>query len=210
MSALAKLFRAPAVSTGIRSICTGAARFDIFKIQSPQEFDEKVKNSKDPIIVDFFATWCGPCRMLTPRIESVIGEQKGKVKLAKVDIDEHSDLALDYEVASVPVLLAIRNGKVEQRLVGLQDTDKLRNWVENVHTPNEISALHGGRFGSTRVECWNEWNEVLEAGNRLRSKESLKLPAVPESKLKATKAKLLAHPENLRRQLQAVKLLRVR
>ncbi|EDS40660.1 thioredoxin, mitochondrial [Culex quinquefasciatus] len=132
MSALAKLFRAPAVSTGIRSICTGAARFDIFKIQSPQEFDEKVKNSKDPIIVDFFATWCGPCRMLTPRIESVVGEQKGKVKLAKVDIDEHSDLALDYEVASVPVLLAIRNGKVEQRLVGLQDTDKLRNWVENV------------------------------------------------------------------------------
>ncbi|KAL1378255.1 hypothetical protein pipiens_000303, partial [Culex pipiens pipiens] len=79
-----------------------------------------------------------------------------------------------------------------------------------VHIPNEISALHGGRFGSTRVECWNEWNEVLEAGNRLRSKESLKLPAVPESKLKATKAKLLAHPENLRRQLQAVKLLRVR
>ncbi|KAL1394830.1 hypothetical protein pipiens_011680 [Culex pipiens pipiens] len=62
-----------------------------------------------------------------------------------------------------------------------------------VHIPNEISALHGGRFGSTRVECWNEWNEVLEAGNRLRSKESLKLPAVPESKLKATKAKLLAH-----------------
>ncbi|KAL1391548.1 hypothetical protein pipiens_012306 [Culex pipiens pipiens] len=62
----------------------------------------------------------------------VVGEQKGKVKLAKVDIDEHSDLALHYEVASVPVLLAIRNGKVEQRLVGLQDTDKLRNWVENV------------------------------------------------------------------------------
>ncbi|XP_053687416.1 thioredoxin, mitochondrial [Sabethes cyaneus] len=117
---------------GIRAIATSVPRLDIFHIQSPQEFDEKVKNSKEPIIVDFFATWCGPCRMLTPRIESVIGEQKGKVKLAKVDIDEHSDLALDYEVASVPVLLAIRNGKVEQRLVGLQDTDKLRNWVEKV------------------------------------------------------------------------------
>ncbi|XP_055532511.1 thioredoxin, mitochondrial [Wyeomyia smithii] len=121
-----------ALATGIRSIATTVPRLDIFNIQSPQEFDEKVKNSKEPIIVDFFATWCGPCRMLTPRIESVIGEQKGKVKLAKVDIDEHSDLALDYEVASVPVLLAIRNGKVEQRLVGLQDTDKLRNWVEKV------------------------------------------------------------------------------
>lgn len=50
----------------------------------------------------------------------------------QVDIDEHTDLALDYEVASVPVLLAIRNGKVEHRLVGLQDSDKLRSWVENV------------------------------------------------------------------------------
>ncbi|XP_019547776.2 thioredoxin C-1 [Aedes albopictus] len=115
-----------------RCISTGQPRFCVFKIQSPQEFQEKVKDSKDPIIVDFFATWCGPCRMLTPRIESIVGEQKGKVKLAKVDIDEHTDLALDYEVASVPVLLAIRNGKVEQRLVGLQDTDKLRNWVEKV------------------------------------------------------------------------------
>ncbi|XP_055626443.1 thioredoxin, mitochondrial [Toxorhynchites rutilus septentrionalis] len=133
MNTLQKLcaFRVP-LATRFRSIVTSVPRLDIFKIQSPQEFDEKVKNSKSPIIVDFFATWCGPCRMLTPRIETIIGEQKGKVSLAKVDIDEHSDLALDYEVASVPVLLAIRNGKVEQRLVGLQDTDKLRNWVENV------------------------------------------------------------------------------
>lgn len=70
--------------------------------------------------------------MLTPRIESVIGENSGKISLAKVDVDDHSELALDYEVASVPVLLAIRNGKVEQRLVGLQDTDKLRKWVDDV------------------------------------------------------------------------------
>lgn len=69
--------------------------------------------------------------MLTPRIESVIGENAGKISLAKVDVDDHSELALDYDVASVPVLLAIRNGKVEKRLVGLQDTDKLRQWVDN-------------------------------------------------------------------------------
>ncbi|XP_058055660.1 thioredoxin, mitochondrial [Anopheles bellator] len=120
------------LSVNVRSISTGVPRLEIFKIQSPQEFDEKVRNSKEPVIVDFFATWCAPCRMLTPRIETVIGESAGKVKLAKVDIDEHTDLALDYEVASVPVLLAIRNGQVEQRLVGLQDTDKLRTWVQNV------------------------------------------------------------------------------
>lgn len=72
----------------------------------------------------------------------------------------------------------------------------LNSHLQIQHISNEI---FGGRFGSSRVEFWNKWNEVLEAGNRLRSKESLKLPAVPESKLKATKAKLLAHPENLRR-----------
>uniref|UniRef100_A0A2M4AA76 Putative thioredoxin mitochondrial n=1 Tax=Anopheles triannulatus TaxID=58253 RepID=A0A2M4AA76_9DIPT len=133
MASLQKMltFRAP-IATCVRSISTGGARYDIFKVQTPQEFDEKVRNSKEPVIVDFFATWCAPCRMLTPRIETVIGETAGKVKLAKVDIDEHTDLALDYEVASVPVLLAIRNGQVEQRLVGLQDTDKLRTWVQNV------------------------------------------------------------------------------
>ncbi|XP_052870963.1 thioredoxin, mitochondrial [Anopheles cruzii] len=133
MALLQKLLalRVP-LSANVRSISTGVTRLEIFKIQSPQEFDEKVRNSKEPVIVDFFATWCAPCRMLTPRIETVIGESAGKVKLAKVDIDEHTDLALDYEVASVPVLLAIRNGQVEQRLVGLQDTDKLRTWVQNV------------------------------------------------------------------------------
>lgn len=70
--------------------------------------------------------------MLTPRIETVIAENEGKINLAKVDIDEYSDLALDYEVAAVPVLLAIRNGKAAERMVGLQDTDKLRKFVKDV------------------------------------------------------------------------------
>nr|XP_034195256.1 thioredoxin, mitochondrial-like isoform X1 [Osmia lignaria] len=72
-----------------------------FKVHDPKDFNERVKNSKVPVIIDFFATWCNPCRMLTPRIESVVAEKQGKVLLAKVDIDENSDLALDYEVGSV-------------------------------------------------------------------------------------------------------------
>ncbi|XP_066997585.2 thioredoxin, mitochondrial [Anabrus simplex] len=115
-----------------RSISTTLCINNSFKVQSQQEFNERVKKSKVPVVVDFFATWCNPCRMLTPRLESVIAEKKGKVILAKVDIDEHSDLALDYEVSSVPVLLAMRDGKVLERLVGLQDTDKLQKFVENL------------------------------------------------------------------------------
>lgn len=95
------------------------------------DFKQKVDvGSKDKVvIVDFFATWCSPCKMLMPRIETVVGENEGKVNLAKVDIDEHSEIALDYDVSSVPVLVAIRDGKIQDRVVGLQDTDKLRNWV---------------------------------------------------------------------------------
>ncbi|XP_063244918.1 thioredoxin, mitochondrial-like [Bacillus rossius redtenbacheri] len=74
-------------------------------------------------------SWCAPCKALTPRLESIIAEQKGKVLLAKVDIDENADLALDYNVSAVPVLVAMKNGKVEERLIGLQDHDKLRQFV---------------------------------------------------------------------------------
>jgi len=111
-------------------IATTSSLSKIYKIQSTEEFEEKVKNSKKPVVVDFFATWCNPCKMLTPRIETVI-QEAGDIDLAKVDIDEHSDLALDYDVGSVPVLLVVRDGKVEKRLVGLQDTDKLKQWVQS-------------------------------------------------------------------------------
>ncbi|XP_024885633.1 thioredoxin, mitochondrial [Temnothorax americanus] len=100
-----------------------------FKVQDHKDFHERVMNSKVPVIVDFFATWCNPCRMLTPRIETVVAEKQGKVLLAKVDIDENTDLALDYQVGSVPVLIAMKDGKVLERIVGLQDTDKLRQFV---------------------------------------------------------------------------------
>ncbi|XP_017842934.2 thioredoxin, mitochondrial [Drosophila busckii] len=102
---------------------------EIFKVQSPEDFDKKVKKSQTPVIVDFFATWCNPCKQLTPRIEGIVGEQAGSIKLAKVDIDEHSELALDYDVAAVPVLVVMQNGKEMQRMVGLQDEDKIRAWV---------------------------------------------------------------------------------
>ncbi|CAO1322991.1 unnamed protein product [Diamesa hyperborea] len=119
------------ISTSQRGVSTSQCLRDIFKVQDEKDFEEKVKNSKTPVIVDFFATWCNPCKMLTPRIESIISENEGKISLAKVDIDELTELSLEYGIQSVPVLIVMRNGKVEKKLVGLQDTDKLRTWVES-------------------------------------------------------------------------------
>lgn len=75
--------------------------------------------------------------MLTPRLETIVGEKAGSIKLAKVDIDEHSELALDYDVAAVPVLMAMKNGKVVNRMVGLQDTDKIRAWIDKTVEDNK-------------------------------------------------------------------------
>ncbi|KAJ8665282.1 hypothetical protein QAD02_006944 [Eretmocerus hayati] len=127
-------FRVLYKTTGRRSLSSATAQEKAaispsFKVQDSNDFVERVKKSKVPVIVDFFATWCNPCRLLTPRIEQVVAEKQGKIVLAKVDIDENTDLALDYEVGSVPVLIAMKDGKVLGKLVGLQDTDKLRTFV---------------------------------------------------------------------------------
>ena len=127
-----KQIAATARNNGLRGISTSAGRQGSFKVQDDKDFLEKVENSKEPVIVDFFANWCGPCKALEPRLESVLAKREGKINLAKVDIDNLGELAAKYEVSTIPHLLVIRNGKVEERLVGLQDEDKLNLWVDKV------------------------------------------------------------------------------
>ncbi|VEN42831.1 unnamed protein product [Callosobruchus maculatus] len=101
-----------------------------FKVQDDKDFSEKVENSKDTIIVDFFATWCGPCKALEPRLENIIAKRKGEINVAKVDIDDLGEVAAKYEVSTIPALVVFENGKVKERLVGLQDEDKLNQWID--------------------------------------------------------------------------------
>ena len=82
-------------------------------------FKESVLQSDKPVLVDFWATWCGPCRMLSPVIEQLHNEFEGKAVVAKVDIDNNQQVALEYGIRSISTLLIFKNGEVVDKIVGL-------------------------------------------------------------------------------------------
>ncbi|HJJ00141.1 MAG TPA: thioredoxin [Coriobacteriaceae bacterium] len=82
------------------------------------DFDEVVLGAQEPVLVDFFATWCGPCNMLAPVIEEVADEMQGKAHVFKVDIDESRDIAERYHISSVPTLMLFKNGEPVKKNVG--------------------------------------------------------------------------------------------
>jgi thioredoxin 1 len=115
-------------------LTTTSIRREIFNIQDEDDFKSRVLESSTPTIVDFSAGWCGPCKLLTPRLEAAITATNGSVNLAIVDIDELGDLALDHDVQAVPTVVAIKDGKIVDKFIGLVDEDKLDAFVTKLHT----------------------------------------------------------------------------
>ncbi|MBS91902.1 MAG: thioredoxin [Rickettsiales bacterium] len=94
-----------------------------------KNFEDEISKSKEPVLVDFWAEWCGPCKMLTPILEELSGELKEKLIVAKVNLDDNQDLAMKYSIRSIPTLLLFKDGKLEDMKVGLLPKTELLNWI---------------------------------------------------------------------------------
>lgn len=98
------------------------------KVINSSEFNSEIKDGV--VVVDFFATWCGPCKMLAPIFEELGSEMSGKVKFLKVDVDQSSDIAMKYKVASVPTMAVFKNGESVDKIVGFVPKEKIKATVE--------------------------------------------------------------------------------
>ena len=98
-------------------------------------FKDEVLTGPIPVLVDFWAEWCGPCRMITPLLEDLASEYEGQVKFGKVNVDSHPNLAAEYRVSGIPTRLLFKDGQVQDVIVGLKSKRDLKASIERVLTP---------------------------------------------------------------------------
>ena len=95
-----------------------------------QSFDTDVLKASEPVVVDFWAEWCGPCRMIGPALEEISNEMSGKVKVVKVNIDENPGIASQLGIRSIPTLFIFRDGQKVDQMVGARPKGDLSRWIE--------------------------------------------------------------------------------
>ncbi len=96
---------------------------------SDANFEAEVLKSSEPVVVDFWAEWCGPCRMIAPALEEISGTLAGKVKIVKLNVDENPATASKYGIMSIPTLMLFKNGELASRQVGAAPKQKLEQWI---------------------------------------------------------------------------------
>lgn len=97
-----------------------------------QNFDQEVLKSDKPVLVDFWAAWCGPCQIMGPIVDELSLEMKDKIKIGKLNVDENRETATNYSVMSIPTLIIFKDGKVMKQLVGVQAKENLKEELEKV------------------------------------------------------------------------------
>jgi len=99
-------------------------------VVSTDSFDSEVLGSDKPVLVDFWAEWCGPCRMIAPILEDVAESMDGKVQIAKLNVDENQDVAFRYQVSSIPTLILFKDGEVADRVMGALPQKSLEEFIQ--------------------------------------------------------------------------------
>jgi thioredoxin 1 len=100
-----------------------------------QSFEADVLNSAEPVVVDFWAEWCGPCRMIGPALEEISTEMAGKVKIAKINIDENPQIAAKLGIRSIPTLFIYKDGQKVDQMVGAKPKGDLQRWISKTAAP---------------------------------------------------------------------------
>lgn len=97
---------------------------------SNENYEEEVLKSDKPVIIDFYADWCGPCRMMSPIIDEIAEEKAESIKVGKVNVDENQELAMKYGVMSIPTIVIIKNGEVSKTFVGVRNKNEILEAIE--------------------------------------------------------------------------------
>ena len=107
-------------------------------------FEQEVLGAKVPVVIDFWAVWCGPCQMQSPILDQVAEEFGDKIKVCKVNVDEQPSLALNYQIASIPTLVFMKYGLFQQRMIGLQDKQTITDYLQTVLDAEEKNRYNKG------------------------------------------------------------------
>jgi thioredoxin 1 len=100
------------------------------KVFTTDNFEEEVLKADKPVLVDFYADWCGPCKMMAPMVEELAEELSDTLIVGKLNIDEHMDIAMNYRVMSIPTLIVFKNGEPAGKLVGVQDKEDVLEMIK--------------------------------------------------------------------------------
>ena len=95
-----------------------------------ENFNDEVTNYEGKVLVDFWASWCGPCKMMIPVVDEIAKETQGNVKIGKINVDDEAELAVQYGIMSIPTFILFENGKPTQKLVGIQEKETIKKLLK--------------------------------------------------------------------------------